>query len=131
MSIRGKLIFAVVLITVCGFSATAQSTVSSYYVSATGSDNNNGRSEDVPFKTLAKAMESAGKGSVKRITVLGTLNRASEGSRGDSIFSIGHTGTKEILICGKSETEKASLAGGTTGTAAFCIFPGGRSVLKI
>jgi hypothetical protein len=74
----------------------------SYYVRADGDDgNNNGRSEDSPFKTLTKAVEMASKGVVKTITVLGTLsNLPGNGLK--------NTGTVEILITGK-EGESAVL----------------------
>jgi hypothetical protein len=48
--------------------------VTSYYVRADGNDANAGTSEDAPFKTLAKAVEAAAKTTVKKITVIGTLN---------------------------------------------------------
>jgi len=47
--------------------------VTSYYVRADGNDSNVGTSEDKPFKTLAKAVQAASKTTVKKITVIGTV----------------------------------------------------------
>ena len=82
-----------------------QVSVRSYYVCADGDDeNNNGRSEDTPVKTINKALEMATAGAVKRITVIGHLTS----------FRARNTGTTEILITGKqncSEEEKAVICG--------------------
>ncbi|GHU49019.1 hypothetical protein FACS1894200_07070 [Spirochaetia bacterium] len=60
-----------------------------------------------PFKTLAKAVDTALKGTtVKTITIIGTLNSTSEGTRE---FYITNNGTAEILITGKSDSEKGYL----------------------
>jgi hypothetical protein len=86
-----------------GMAAHAQTR--SYYVRADGSDSNNGRSEDAPFKTLKKAVETAKMGAIKTITVIGTIRE--EGSIRD-------TGNDEILITGKpdaSDAEKAVING--------------------
>jgi hypothetical protein len=107
MTIGKKLVLAALLTAASGFSAAAQTGERSYYVSANGDDANNGRSEDAAFKTFAKAAEMANKGSVKTITILGTLNRETEGS----MFTIVNNGTAEILIKGKSDGEKAFLQG--------------------
>ncbi|MDR2792068.1 MAG: hypothetical protein LBB61_00175 [Treponema sp.] len=100
-------VLVAVLTAACGFSAVAQSAESSYYVSANGSDGNNGLSEGTPFKTLAHAVGAAGKGAVKTITVLGTL-------KGNSAIS--NTGAAEILIRGKPDGEKAVLQGNGEGS---------------
>jgi predicted outer membrane repeat protein len=74
----------------------------SYYVRANGDDNNNGRSEDAPFKTLAKAVDAAKAGVIKQVTVLGKI----EGARFEN------TGNDEILITGKLDAtaeEKAEI----------------------
>jgi len=88
-------------------SLNAQTTVQrSLYVSANGDDNNNGRSEETPYRTLRKAVETANSGAIKTITVIGTIagnNRIP--AEGD-----------EILITGKqdaSEAERAVLSGET------------------
>jgi predicted outer membrane repeat protein len=75
----------------------------SYYVWADGDNENNGRSEDQPFKTLQKAVDAAKMGVIKRITVLGKINSGAV---------IEDAGTDEILITGKpdaAEGEKAEI----------------------
>jgi predicted outer membrane repeat protein len=84
----------------------AQTTIRrSYYVNAaTGDDGNNGRSEDKPFKTMAKAVEAAKMGAVKTITIIGPVGG----------FEIAGTGPDETLITGKpdaGEAEKAVING--------------------
>jgi hypothetical protein len=93
--------------------------MSSYYVKAGGNDANDGLSEQNPFGTLAKAIDSAKSGSIKTITVIGVLNAESEAkadrsfSKDDeSVFYIKDSGTVEITIAGK---EGAMLRGNTTG----------------
>jgi hypothetical protein len=73
----------------------------SFFVQANGSDSNDGKSESVPFRTLAKAIQEASKGTVKKITVLGTLKGKTE---------ITNTGNAEILVCGKPGAQKAVLS---------------------
>ncbi|MDR1901648.1 MAG: hypothetical protein LBQ88_05110 [Treponema sp.] len=116
-------VLAAVLFTACGFSVFAQAAPRSYYVRADGDDeNNNGRSEEAPLKTLLKAIEMASKGAVKTITVLGVLEL-------DDI-RISVTGSHEILITGKanaSDEEKAVL----TGTAQYLFSVWDGSDIKI
>jgi hypothetical protein len=74
-----------------------------YYVSAQGNDANNGLSEVAPFRTLAKAIETAVAGAVRAITVIGRV----EG--GFTLTNI----SEELLISGKAnatDAEKASIA---------------------
>jgi hypothetical protein len=73
----------------------------SLYVSAKGDDNNNGRSEETPFKTLKKASEAANSGVIKTITIIGTIDGDSE---------IRQEGNDEILITGKSNVSGAERA---------------------
>ena len=59
----------------CGSTQNMDSArAASYYVRANGSDSNSGLSEKTPFKTLTHALEVASKTSIKKITVIGTLN---------------------------------------------------------
>jgi hypothetical protein len=84
----------------------------SYYVRADGSDRNDGLTEDTPFKTLRWAVDAADKGKIKTITVLGTLNAASEGQSSiypDSVFIIRNT-QSEITIKGKGGGEQGILS---------------------
>jgi parallel beta-helix repeat protein/predicted outer membrane repeat protein len=99
---------AVVAVCVSGTAAYAQNAAPrSYYVRADGDDeNNNGRNEDKPFKTLSKAVDAAAKGMIKRITVLGKIVIAPPG------IVISDTGADEILVTGKpdaAEGEKAEI----------------------
>jgi hypothetical protein len=110
------IVLGAALMALFGFPAAAQTpTNRSYYVRADGDDENNGRSEEAPYKTLKKAVEMATKGAVKTITVIGTLNKDSEkGNSSDAIFDIEVPGSQEILITGKldaSENVRAVLAG--------------------
>jgi TolB-like protein len=92
----------------------------SYYVSATGYDSYEGVSEDKPFKTLQYAINRAAKSNIKKITIIGTLDRQSEGTKenADAVFNLSpmfpSREPKEILITGKigaSSTERAVLSG--------------------
>jgi hypothetical protein len=79
----------------------------SWYVSAEGSDTNAGTSESRAFKTLARAVQAAQTGDVKRITVVGTLTQETENRSEDAmIFMIEDSGDREILITG---TKNATL----------------------
>jgi predicted outer membrane repeat protein len=96
-----------VLLALAAFGAAyAQTTVQrSLYVSAKGDDNNNGRSETTPYKTLGKAVEAANAGVIKTITVIGTT------IDGGGVYQ---SGADEILITGKadaSEAERAVISG--------------------
>jgi predicted outer membrane repeat protein len=97
----------------------AQEAPLSYYIRANGNDqNNNGRSETTPFKTLRRAIEVASQGTIRRITIIGTLNQASEaGNSRDGVFVINYRGREELTITGKpdaSQQQKAILS--ATGT---------------
>jgi hypothetical protein len=87
--------------------------VSSYYVRADGSDGNDGFTEDTPFKTLRKAVDATTYGTIKTITVLGTLNAESEGQSNlfpDSVFTIPDARTG-ITIRGRGDGEQGLLSG--------------------
>jgi hypothetical protein len=74
--------------------------VPSYYVRADGDDSNDGLSQEKPFRTLARALESAKQG-IKQITILGELNDTSENLNSpNSVFCIADSGREEILITG-------------------------------
>jgi hypothetical protein len=96
----------------------SQTAVRSYFVRADGDDeNNNGRSEEAPFKTLTKAVDLASKGAVKTITVIGTLYGVGEKNPLNPynyMLEIVIPADQEILITGKpnaSDEEKAILSG--------------------
>jgi predicted outer membrane repeat protein len=113
------IVLGVALMAVFGFSAAAQTPANrSYYVRADGDDaNNNGRSEEAPYKTLKKAVEMATQGAVKTITVIGTLDKKSEGTSQVTCISIRIDKGQELLITGKadaSEAERAILSGSGT-----------------
>jgi tetratricopeptide (TPR) repeat protein len=71
-----------------------------YYVSASGSDDNDGLSEETAFKTLAEARLATRVNDIKAITVIGTLNQESEGGDRDEVFSVSTYGDASILITG-------------------------------
>ena len=77
--------------------------VGTYFVQANGNDRNNGLSEDKPFRSLFKAMVMANAGSIKTITVIGTLDVNSEqSSNKERVFFIQGMGSSPILITGKN-----------------------------
>jgi hypothetical protein len=85
--------------------AFGQTANRSYYVRADGNDNNNGRSETAPLKTLQKALSLSSQGAVKTITVIGKIE-------GGVINDIQVSTDAEIFITGKvdaSDEEKAVL----------------------
>ena len=92
----------------------------SYYVSANGNDLYEGTSEAKPFKTLEYAIKRAVESDVKKITVIGTLDYRSEGTKNDSVsvfitnYLYNSVEPPEILITGKinaSSNERAVLSG--------------------
>ena len=92
----------------------------SYYVSAKGSNNNEGLSEDKPLRSLALAYEKATMGDVRRITVIGTLSQQSEAGTNESyVFYLrlpeNIKGDNEILITGKWGSSPAVLSGTGSG----------------
>jgi len=92
-----------------------------YFVMAGGSDRNNGFSEETAFRSLFKAMAAASRGPLKKITVLGTLDVASEQSTNlERVFLIQSMGKGEILICGAGE-EPAVLSALGSGRRAILI----------
>jgi hypothetical protein len=81
--------------------AVAQSAGSSYYVRASGSNDHDGLSEAAAFRTLTHAVSAARDSNVKTITVIGTLNQASEGSGSQrAVFLLMLGGKLPILITG-------------------------------
>ncbi|MDR1399596.1 MAG: LysM peptidoglycan-binding domain-containing protein [Treponema sp.] len=71
--------------------------VTTYYVRASGNDTNNGLSETESFKTLTRALNAASGSSIKKVTVIGTLEMTDV-----DILTIQNTGADEIIISGKS-----------------------------
>jgi hypothetical protein len=86
----------------------AQTPGATYYVSASGNDENDGLTEATAFKTLENAITMARSETIKTVTVIGTLNQVSESEAflggiltGDSsVFTIMPVGDKPILITG-------------------------------
>ncbi|MDR2702617.1 MAG: hypothetical protein LBB72_09315 [Spirochaetaceae bacterium] len=94
-----------------------------FYVKAGGSDRNDGLSPETPFRSLFKALAAAAKGTIKTITVLGTLDEASEqSSNRERVFLIQSMGKNEILIRGTpSAGEPAVLSAAGSGRRAVLI----------
>jgi hypothetical protein len=88
-----------------------------YYVHAEGSDDNNGRHEQMAFRTLRNAVSKAASDTKPAIImVIGTLDSKSEGLQtvgsGSSVFYINSNRQTLITIRGKSdamEDQKAAL----------------------
>jgi hypothetical protein len=78
----------------------AQTAGAAYYVSAAGNDSNDGLTEATAFKTLGYALMKAVDDRIKTITVIGTLNQASEGGDSQRVFSLVSFTDTEILITG-------------------------------
>ena len=89
----------------------------SFYVSAQGDDDNSGKSEKRPFKTLGKAILAVNESRRRKITIIGNLNSKSEYSSKDdryAIFDIFYTKNRDLTITGKpeaSDKERAILSG--------------------
>jgi hypothetical protein len=88
--------------------------VPSYFVSAQGNNSNYGLSESAPLRSLGLAYEKASAGTVKRITVIGTLNYQSETGYSSDEYVFNLLGSvkdgSEILITGR-QGENARLSG--------------------
>lgn len=97
-----KKIILVFLVSLVCFSSFSQNTEKSFYVKATGNDDNLGRSEDSPFKTLHKALEAVSQSSINKITIIGTLTNESENLKENSVFFIRYPAEKDIFIVGKN-----------------------------
>ena len=89
----------------------------SYYVSANGSNDNDGLTESKPLQSLSWAFSKATRDSIKRITVIGTLNMQSQfvdsdGWKGkiESVFDLYENDTQEITITGKPGANDANRA---------------------
>ena len=110
-----KTVFVLVLLCALCATAFAQNTI---YVSAKGDDDNWGRSEDEPFKTLWSAFLVA-IATNANITVIGTLDMTSEKLNSDDacfgmVDSRGLLKGRELVVTGKSGasgTERAVLSG--------------------
>jgi hypothetical protein len=105
-----------------------------YYVSASGSDYNNGWTEETPFKTLENAFSLFMGVEFNRsyaVIVIGTLNQSSEGSNDEhGVFDISPSGggpylitgipyapsgTRAILSAAGTNKEAANVSGGLSG----------------
>jgi hypothetical protein len=103
----------------CGSSPAASTRVdlnevTSYYVRADGSNLNDGLTEETAFRSLWKAVDAAKNGTIKTITVLGTLNLESEGTNSSypgAVFIISDTRGTELTIRGGAE--QGVLSGGS------------------
>jgi hypothetical protein len=94
------------------------------YVSASGSDKNDGLSQNQPLKTLARALAIADTSPTKTIVVIGTLNNESEHGgkkEGNCVFAFAHSGSP-ILITGVENTPTETRAVlSAAGTDKVCV----------
>jgi hypothetical protein len=99
-----------------------------YYVSAAGDDAADGLTAESAFRTLKKALETAGgEDAHKIITVTGTLNEDSEGAApGSSVFDIRNTGETMIVIRGAGGAQLSAL---NTGKRVIQLF--GKARLRL
>jgi hypothetical protein len=125
-------ICAAALLCCAGGLVMAQSSGSAYYVSAQGDDDNDGLTEATAFKTLLHAVVEAAKSdTIKTVTVIGTLNQASEGHILPTVFFIiAREGEASIpiLITGipASPSERRAVLS-ASGTQKICVDVSGSS----
>ncbi|MDR0404159.1 MAG: autotransporter adhesin family protein [Treponema sp.] len=92
-----------------------------YYVRADGSDQNDGLSEETPFRSLFKAMAEASRTDIKTITLLSSLDLSSEqSSNSERVFIIQGTGKDLITIRGR-DGEKTVLSGAGAGRRVILV----------
>jgi len=95
----------------------------SIFVSAAGDDNNNGRSEDSPYKTVKKALAEVQSSGIGRITVIGVLDAKSENEKGETVFMLFlPDGENELLVSGMrgaSGEDQAVLSGEGSGLSVL------------
>ncbi|MDR1507369.1 MAG: hypothetical protein LBI67_09745 [Treponema sp.] len=100
-----------------------------YYVSANGSDRNDGFSEETPFKSLFKALVVSSQTNTKTITLLGTLDLSSEqSSSAERVFIIQGTGRDLITIRGRSFNGKKAVLSGRDADRRVILVKGVSSV---
>jgi hypothetical protein len=98
-----KMCMAAALLLLCApWVVRGQTGGATFYVSAAGNDENDGLTEATAFKTLYAANEAVHFGTIKTITVIGTLNEASEGDdNGPFVFYVWNAlDASTILITG-------------------------------
>ncbi|MDR2144181.1 MAG: hypothetical protein LBP29_07410 [Treponema sp.] len=119
----GKAVFFVVLSVFLSCAGTPKAPPpETYYVRADGSDQNDGLSEQTPFRTLFKAMTAASNADIKTITLLGSLDVLSErSSNSERVFIIQGTGKDLITIRGKDSGGKAVLSGAGAGRRVILV----------
>jgi len=117
------IIICVIIICACASTPKYRPGQDTFYVKADGSDRNDGLSPETPFRSLFKALVMAAKGSIKTITVMGTLDAASEqSSNKERVFLINNIGKDEILIRGlPSAGEPAVLSAAGSGRRAVLV----------
>jgi hypothetical protein len=107
----------------------AQTGGSTYYVSATGNDENDGLTEATAFKTLSRAVikASSSETTIKTVTVIGTLNEVSEHASTNFVFFLMNGIRNEnepILITGLPNAPSGRRAVlSATGTTKPCVRP--------
>jgi hypothetical protein len=105
---------------------TGRDPLASYYVSAGGNDQDNGLQEARAFRSLGHAVSQAAQSdTIKTVTVIGTLNQASEGGSFEAVFLLmneADNNKNPILITGlpnASARRRAVLS--ASGTQKDCI----------
>jgi hypothetical protein len=119
----GKIIFfAVLSVFLSCAGAPKVSPPETYYVRADGNDQNDGLSEETPFRSLFKAMTAASRADIKTITLLSSLDLSSEqSSNSERVFIIQGTGKDLITIRGKRGGERAVLSGAGAGRRVILV----------
>ncbi|MDR2048912.1 MAG: hypothetical protein LBP69_05610 [Treponema sp.] len=119
----GKVTFSLVLFVFLSCAGTPKAPPpETYYVRADGSDQNDGLSEETPFRSLFKAMTAASKADIKTITLLSSLDVLSEqSSNSERVFIIQGTGEDLITIRGKNSGEKTVLSGAGAGRRVILV----------
>jgi hypothetical protein len=118
-----KICALIVCMIVCGAALFAQTAGSTYYVSASGNDENDGLTEETAFKTLTRAvLKAGGSETIKTVTVIGTLNQVSEGNDTNDVFSVLGLTDASILITGlpNAPSDRRAVLS-ATGTQKGCV----------
>jgi hypothetical protein len=118
----GKVVFFAVLSVFLSCAGVPKASLpETYYVRADGNDQNDGLSEETPFRSLFKAMTAVSRTDIKTITLLSSLDLSSEqSSNSERVFIIQGTGKDLITIRGK-RGQRVVLSGAGAGRRVILV----------